>query len=336
LTNGALAIGIKRYGLDVNPYVPRALDPLRRPNDAALLTGLDRLEDVRQYITRAADARETAYVLVTGRSGVGRTSVANHLLAHFRDHCEVPAEKFVVPHIRIKGHDDNLILRNWLKKLHGELQLRQLTPISDGGIELDDAIRTGEELNDVATYQTTAALWMRTLSDVLAAKGAGFAVCLENLESYDLIDAALTIFEEAATLVVLTALDYAETRESIRERFLQHSPVGHAQNGPSYPVVELEPLRGGDAMELIQTRWRSATTLVSPFDDDGLAQAFDDKLRPAGRVLRLTQEVLDFKTEAAGEGPLWPHADDLAISAGELRALVSRLDSLLRTEVPRA
>jgi hypothetical protein len=326
-----IASGIARYGLQSNPYTPRALDPLTREEQLhKVIWGVHALAEAENYVERAVELEEAAFVLVSGRSGTGRTSVANHLLRHYRDKREIAdTTRFIVPRSRYSGQDPFDIFKKWVTSLYAKLTAGGLTPLGAEGFDLDQELATRQNLQE-DTYATHLSVLLSQLAAVLQVKEAAFGVCFENVKDYRLVDASFEAFGETQTLVVLTVLDYPRTDDSIRVLFERHVPeTGLGSRG--YPVVELEPIRGRSAKELVQHRWSCAQPDVeSPFDGTGLEQAFDDRLRTAGRVLQLTEHVLNWHAATVGEGPLWPDArEQLAFECDLLRRLMPEVDRSL-------
>jgi hypothetical protein len=130
-----IASGIARYGLQSNPYTPRPLDPLTREDRLhKVIWGLNALVDAENYVERAVELEEAAFVLVSGRSGTGRTSVANHLFRHYRDKRGIgAATRFIVPKSRYSGQDPFDIFRQWVASLYAKLTREGLTPLGAEG-----------------------------------------------------------------------------------------------------------------------------------------------------------------------------------------------------------
>jgi hypothetical protein len=315
------ATGIRRYGLSVNPYALRPLDELSRPSDGEQLTEVAALADVRAYIDRAVELREPAIVLITGGKGTGRTTVANHLLAYYRSRRAVAPGRFVVPDVKLTTRDDYGIFRNWVASLALNLEMEGV-PLPGVYARLHD----GAELDPV-TYQTTLALLMSGLPEILSGHEVAFGVRLENVETYAVVEAALSVFGASETIVVLTMLDYSETRESVLTPFRQHQPTGSAADGLHYPVLSLTAMDGEAASTLIERRWRSASALEPPFERPTLVSAFSDRRRAAGKILRFTYRALNHKLAQEGTGGLWPEATELAFGDAELHAFVKLMDT---------
>jgi hypothetical protein len=325
------ARGIARYRLARNPYTPRALDPLS--NAEALnkaVHAADLFEAVERYVADAAAAKESEFVLVSGRSGTGRTSVANHLMRCYRDnleHIDDPA-RFVVPRTRFSGQDPFDIFLQWFTSLNGKLKRAGVTPLGQQGWDFDAELASRSGL-DADTYATYLLEFLPALAEVLETKGAGFAACFENVKDYGLVEAAFESFIDTPTIVVLTVLDYRRTQDSIRVLFERHR--AEVSGRSAYPALDLEPIRGVNAKELVQYHWMCASPEQdSPFDEVGLERSFGDRLRTAGRVLRITEHVLNTYAATLGEGPLWPEArEQLRLRSDVLEQMVPEADKVL-------
>jgi hypothetical protein len=316
--------GIQRYGLRAMPYKRRRkLDP-EHDTSLCVLAGMKKVEDVKAYIAAAADADEPAFVMVSGKSGAGRTSVCNHLLATYRAARGIPSENFAVPRMKVAGDDDYVVMKNWITALYGDLQFRPgLTPLGKAGaVDLDVALDTLDGLMR-ETYRTKAAIWMKLTAQTLARgnKPAGFGVCLEDVPSFLTVEAAVSIFESVPTLVLFTVFDH---QQGVRDQFeaLQVNTTTLPPAIDSYPVLQLYDIAGQDAEELIQSRWPDESK-PSPFDGAQLASAFVTP-RSAGRIMVLTGRLLERK--AAHPGPKWPTAEELRFAPDGLPDEVADLD----------
>lgn len=330
----AVATGLARYGLHRNPYQRRPLDPLTKQQKLELPIGVvGGLRSVEDYITRAIEAQETAFVLVQGKSGTGRTSICNHLLRHHCDERGIDTAKFVVPKQQYSGQDSFDIFKSWIVSLYGRLQRAKLTPLGHEGIDLDAELSSAQAL-DPSMYALRASAMLAAAADVLDTKSAGFGVCFENVKEYDLVTAVFEAFAEARTLVLMTVLDYPRTRGSIRALYERHPVEASSVQGSHYPTLDLEPIRGEVARDLIQFHWRCAAPGVeSPFSDLGVAEAFDDQSRPAGRVVALTQGMLDTHAGTIEPGPSWPEdRDNLTFTRERLGRLLPIVSALLPEE----
>jgi hypothetical protein len=337
MTAPELKTGIERYGVCVNPFIRGPLDPLSASDPTEVprpIGGLESLAAVEQYMQRAVAANEPVFVLVSGTRKSGRTSICNHLLAMYRDARKEIADpaKFVVPRRDEVGRNPQILFKKWIRMLHQDLRSEGLTPLQDGRIDLEADIASGAQLNDADTWEETAEFWMRETAKMLgSARQAGFGVCLENVESAEVLASALAIFKRTRTIVVMTVLTDTDGT-SVRRHFRQRTPAGNAVAATQYPVVDLLNVAGPDAGTLVRYRWNAVVgdEVESPFDEDGLASAFGQPARPTGRVLYLTAKMFDEKAAALDAGPPWPDAkDELAFEAAWMANRVRWLDDNL-------
>jgi hypothetical protein len=297
--------GVARYGVERNPFFPQPLDPMNGSDEIGRdLGNLLGLEAVEAYIDRAAQAGETAFVLVQGRGGSGRTSICRHLL---RYHCAakgIDPDRFLIPTVEPGlGQDQIAILRCWIISLLN-LVRRKAFPLGDslkGELE-----RAGQQ--DIQTFGVWAGGLLGETAETLTTSGSGYGVLFEGVKSYELIRLAHAAFGDSGALVVFSMLDYPRTHDSVRGQWERDRPHGTAVEGGHYPILQLTPVGGGEgARDFVDFHWRRARADVeAPFDPEGLVEAFADRDRPAGRIAALAHRLLDRKATAAGPGPIWP------------------------------
>lgn len=304
--------GLARYGLAADAYRPKPLDPLRSDRLLDCIAGMTRrLKETEEYIDRAAAAHEPAFVLIKGKGGTGRTSLCNHLLAR---HCQalgIECEKYLVPDAKLKGQgqDPLVIFKRWLIRLRNSVVEARLGKLGEfEGINVDAEIKELRDAgNDLATFGTEASLPMSVLTRVLESKDAGLGVLFDGVKDYGLLSLAFEAFADARTLVVATVLDYPRSHRGVTESFERRRPEGQALQAQRYPVLNLDPIAGTEARDLVQFHWDVEKPGVdSPFDAAGLERSFADKRRPAGRILTLTSKVMENHAHSAGPGPAWP------------------------------
>ncbi len=310
-----------RYRLPANPYFPKALDLLNDTDDSKLLLRqlVSDLQQAQGYVERAADLGETAFVLVTGGRGTGRTTISNHLLAAYRTRREIEPNKFFVPQRQCKGRDDHAIVINWFQSLYWALRAdpaQELT-VKEHTLDIDDVLLNGTNVQNPHFYRVNANALMKHATRILRdAHGAGFGVCLEMVEGEDVVNAVFDVFQDAETLVVLSPADTESSRMEVEKAFSDRPTSGQAVTDAAYPSIKLGPIAGEDAKSLIELRWRAATEehkrLELPFAAEGVIAAFDAKPRTPGRVLELTAGPAD-------EGSHAQHRRSLARRKGGAR-----------------
>src|SRR5262245_2529987 len=107
---------LDRYGLENNPYRVK-LDPLSTDNHGtwvARVDGFAKLKSIEDDLEKAVNQKQSRFFLVTGRSGTGRTCVANYILARYRDLRGIPPERFLVPPRNVNTHDEFITFKSWL------------------------------------------------------------------------------------------------------------------------------------------------------------------------------------------------------------------------------
>ncbi len=336
--------GRARYGLTVKAYDPKVpLDPLACPTDSDLLVGYEGLTEVELYIDRAIELCEPAFVMVAGIKGTGRTSVCNHLLRHYRDERKRRADpdvlpldepfKLVVPEPAYPGADGFGYFSNWLQIMYYNLAAKGLTPLGNEAIDLDGELK-GDPLPVEKLYLSKAQVILTQTSRVLAGKGAGFAVRLED-PPQDLIKPTFAICDQAETITLVTVLDAIEApgtgeqQSDLLKDLFRSRPRSHesARERGGYPILELGPVRGKQARDIIERRWKAGRTGVRlPFDNDGLVDTFDRRHRPAARIVLMTSEMFDMKLAEAWDGPAWPDDEKLFFSAEQIPRYVEVID----------
>lgn len=300
--------GLARYGLKENPFTPRVLNPLLRPADRDLfvqIDGLSSLPRVDATLRTAVEQKLASFFLVTGRNGCGRTSVANYILDRHRELRKIEPKRFLDPQREANNHDDLAIFISWLGYL--------VTDVYDINVELPDALSKEidrvERLNPNMMKPRLRGIITRISSLLVNADpAAGFAVCLEDIRTYQLVATASKIFERSQTVCVFTAQEYDNIMRDVIEPFEANFP--NADDA----VVKLYPLSGRDASVLVEKRWQQISGHENPFDPTGIKQAFGTELRPVGRVLSVVGRLLDLKISDNKSGDPWPQARELYLT----------------------
>src|SRR5256885_293944 len=111
---------VKRYGFKQNTFNLK-LEPLvdvNHRNRFIYVDGFNRLKEIDEYLKNVAKKDGPQFFLVTGKSGTGRTCVANFLLACYREHRGIPQDQFVVPILAHNiNHSEFNVFKNWLLQL---------------------------------------------------------------------------------------------------------------------------------------------------------------------------------------------------------------------------
>lgn len=308
-----MPFGFARYGLEGNPFRIE-LKPLAKADHEEMVVQVDgfrKLPEIDDYLKQMASREQPLFFLVTGRNGSGRTCVADYILARYRYHRQIPPERFIVPDREVSNHDVYETFQNWMIYLHNELDaLRPLVKLEEN---LLDRIQRTQPATMEAVFQGL----MTSIHKVSKAGDAGFGCCLEDVLTYNFINSAFKIFQKTQTICVFTAKDYEEWQKQVIEPFHQRA-LGH--------VIELSPLVGQHVQILVEQRWQQIANSPSPFDAEGLADAFDKKPRTIGRALKIVSKILAIKVPLHIEGGIWPHDETLRLSHKELENFVRTLD----------
>lgn len=317
-----MAKGFARYGLasTQRPFKP-AIDPLSREKTASLFAkslGSALSERVDACIDSALNESKPALFLVTGASGTGRTSVTNFILSRYSSKIGVDAKNLIIPNGGTVNHDILFVYRNWLKALEDGIA-EKFIPLNDRlAAKLDSEILR----NDAGTMAPGFRGILRQLAQVLKShqQPHAYACRLDNVPTIDFFTAAHEIFAGIPTLCVFTAVDNASHQVAVIQPFRQHFAEEQCC------LIELERFKGASVASVVAARWEVESTAPIPFGTNGLTNGFDDIERPIGRILRLVEQMLLFKTTRYGEGPIFPASPELAFGDDEVAALRVAMD----------
>lgn len=313
-----MPVGLARYGVQVNPFRTDELNPLLHgsvPDLLARVDGFRMVDVIGARVRTTAERRRPVFLMVAGGSGSGRTSVANHVLACYAHHRGLCPGRLIVPSTRIPYQKPEPVFKKWVGFLRNQVRsLRVDIP--------DDLARDIASLSqrspDTPDFQDV----VRRMSDLLHNNQAAFAMVLEDVESYEVVAAALEIFDAVPTICIFTALNY----QTGRARVIRPFDVA-SRNSDNQWLIELSKLGGAEARQLVAHRWESVSQATAPLDLQGVQEVFSDKARATVKVLSFVGVVLEQKLADKGEGDEWPAAQDLFISADELR---QRMESARR------
>jgi hypothetical protein len=310
------------YGLSENPFKPRVLDPLRRPQDAELL--VTDIQGFRAFpgleALLAEHGARPVFFLLVGESGTGRTSAANYLIYRWTEHRHIESNRLLVLPSRAgaaAAADD--VLYDLLIYMRNEIQASSLW-LADA---TDKRLR---EIEDVRPGSLIPALQnaMRMVNnDLKKEDNVNVAAVIEQLKGFDLVEKVLQVFRHAETIVVLTA-DQTET--------IQRDVVSQIDSKlrQEIKVVQLFPLHGYDVGTLVEERWKQYSQHSSPFDRAGVIRAFSDNPRTIKRVLEIISMMLEFKQIDFGNLGLdpWPASEaQLRFNENEI---ISKLNAIER------
>ena len=327
--------GLARYGLRPNAYhhTPM-LDPLHCATDADLIAfagGLEHLEPLETRLFVSGEKGQVSVVLVCGGAGAGRSSVCNLLLSKYRDGTGIDVERFLMPEREFPsaGHDTRQIVKTWMLSLYEK--------IDDASIEIDDELTSKLEDPSKALagegdgWVPQARAIVRQASKLLWGLDdrAAFGVCIENVMSQAVVSDLRKVFGASKTCVCITVRDDADEREGITGGFTVVDNEGwEPRDSEDIPVVRLRPLNGQAAADVILKRWNSYRPgIETPFKDDDLAAAFDDRGRPAAGVLSTVRAVLTWRGGFGGSDE-WPTDSSLAFSRTDLCNGIANAETL--------
>jgi hypothetical protein len=317
-------VGLARYGVPVNPFRTDELNPLLHgisPDLLARVDGFQRIDEIGKHVKKAAEQREPVFLMIAGGSGSGRTSVANHVLACYAHHRGLLPERLIVPPNRIEYQTAGPLFKKWVGFLRNAIQKLKV-PIP---MDLKRDIASLSQRNpDTPDFQDV----VQRVGDLLRyAKGgeAAFAVMLEDVESYEIVTAALEIFDDVPTICIFTALNY----QMGRARVVRPFDVASRKSDNQW-LIELSKLGGAEARQLVEHRWASVSPTTAPIDLQGVQEVFSDRARATVKVVSFIGVALEQKLADKGEGDEWPAAPELFISADELRNRMESAHGLSR------
>jgi hypothetical protein len=297
------------YGLtDGNPYVQRALDPLKWPSDSDRLLGLNGFvqhERVLTHLRRKIADKEPAFILIGGRNLTGRTSMANWVLDKYLELYDVE-RRFVPIRAEITNHENFDGFRTAMAQLWARTKTGGLSLNSDVAANLkqilDDASPDFyQELFQVALHDVWVQLDKRQYRYAL-----GFL--FEGVKNAQFVTAARTIFGDSAAVVVFTYDDYDHAQTTDAGSF-------RAEQFDDMLNVYLEPLAGQQVCVLAERRWQDASERKLPFDAAGLEALYRNRPTPIKMVLKRLEGFLDYRLELAALGAAaWPDNHDLFMS----------------------
>ncbi|MEU5529331.1 hypothetical protein ABZ744_20580 [Micromonospora chersina] len=302
-----------------NPYTPRELDPLRRPDDFDQLLDLDgfvRVEAIAKHLQAAIEQERPAFLVVSGRNHTGRTSVANCILHLYREMRGL-GECFLPGRITVTNNNDAEWLGRALVQLQNEGDFR----------DIDFSKRTREALGRLEDFgasayeqrfQKIAFLIARDLAQL--PEPHGFGVLFEGVPTATLIATARTVFERAAGIIVFTHDDYEHARTSMTEQ------VDAVAVDDAIHLVHLRPLVSEQINELATQRWSAASQLDCPYDPEGIEEVFRNSPVPIKVVLHRLATLLDYRLRANHTDEPWPENEHLSMRREWLVATLALLD----------
>jgi hypothetical protein len=228
------------------------------------------------------------------------------------------------------GHDKVFIIKKWMGYLRARINQKRL--------ELPDALWQKFQSYLTETKEETLEPDFQDVTGRISAElgrpevGYGFACCLEDVQDFKIIAAAMEIFETVETVCIFTARDYYNVQNDIIAPF---NAKAERMGGVTY---ELNLLSGFDVRKIVETRWKETSACGmkekcvcrNPFDLDGIVEAFNDKPRTIARSLLLVAELLEDRVRNLPAGACWPDDPNLGFSSSHLKLSVPDLDKKLK------
>lgn len=315
--------GLARYGLNRNPYFNNsALDPLLSPDDREMLVevdGFERITNVNEHIKNAIKNKKTPFFMITGKSGTGRSSLSNYILRQYCEAVRIHPENLIIPHREYRGYDKIYTIKKWFGYLRAAL--------NDKKIPLNKEIKEDFQTYLADTVEATLEPNFLDIANRISAELAiaphnrGFACCLEDVEDFTIIDAALNIFSGVPTICVFTVQDYSDQQRGIIAPFREK-----CKKLTGSDILELTQLSSSEARELVASVWTKCSELENPFDLDCIEKVFRGKHRSIGLTLTVMAKLIDHKLAHHPDGNAWPDATELAFTCDQLRGLVPLLE----------
>jgi hypothetical protein len=308
-----VAAGLGRYGLTENPFLVKPADPSAASEKhlVADVDGFKRTGEFAAEIQRAAEKKTPCFFLVVGRSGAGRTTYANYLLAIYREARML--QTFVHTDGGNQDYDDTGLLKRIVLELYNAVD-REKVPIDSGLRDqlLSIPFTIGD---DPAIVRPRFKILMRQLSEALAARNAGYGLLMDDVLDIAVVKALYEVFVDSQTMVVFTVEDYSGFQESVVRPYRASVPDGSK--------VELHDIVAEDVEKLILDRWqRMCATVEPPFEEGAIQSGLATRPRPVGKVMSIMAGALDDRAGKLGDGDPWPEDRTLAFSAQFLRQKV--------------
>lgn len=310
------------YGLaSGNPYVNRPLDPLTCDADADLLhdlTGFIQPAAIGDALEKAVRAEGPAFFLITGVGNSGRTSLANHIMYRYRRIVATHLSRHhLVTHVAERAdmtYDSYAILRSTLLSLRNKMRHHHVA-IPPDLRDLFDELRRRPRADPLDDYDLQEIA--EFIAVALAAADMGFGVRYEGVPTKDLINQAVKVFENTSTVVVFTLDRYkhagaAQLADADRQEFARK---GH--------VIDLSALNSHQIAALSHLRWTGHPP--SPFDTQGIRNAFSARSCTIGQALRHLEVLLRIRLSEYDKDDPWPN-DDLHIPENWIRLKLWQAD----------
>lgn len=313
---------LARYGLQENPYITdRALDPRLFHDDKLIeVDGFSNIPQIDQHIREAIDNGQPPVFMITGKSGTGRSSLLNYVLLQYCTLSETDPQKLIVPKREYKGHDKVYTMKQWFGFLRSEINKKKIGISDETKADLQTYLLDPLEATLEPNFQDISNRISEEIA--IAPYESKFACCIEDVEDFTIVDAALSIFAGVGTVCVFTVKDYNEQQDQIISPFREKCKrlTGSA-------ILELNPLSGHEVSQLVDVVWSRASQLDNPFDLGCVAKVFGNRPRSIGMALTIMADLITEKLVHHPVGAPWPEAQELAFSCDQLKKLVPILET---------
>lgn len=269
------------------PVSPFSTDPVRPPI---------RLDGFRKLDVPKVPPGKPLFAVVLGGSGTGRSAAARDILDRYRDARKIDAAKFIVPDKVTPTNSAMWTMTAWLQRLRRLVRKKGLVPP-----ELEKKVKDATDAPLAHAYIDAYAECIEDYATELEKQGDGysFGFCLENVGTWDIIDAAVKIFESVDAPCVFTVQDNGTMRSDIFDPFVALTEAARL-------AVELSFVTGDDVACFAETHWDLYGQGPQPFETKGVKAVFDEmRDLPIGRARTLLGSLHGLKDDFDTNGPAW-------------------------------
>jgi hypothetical protein len=320
--------GLERYGLTDNPFRYGPLDPVQRPEDAdMLIAAVDGFKELSVFATRIEEDvanGEPSFFLVLGRTGAGRTSVANHLLACYREIRGAPAERFAYVLEDELDHNALVLMKKMTIHVCNAIKPTRFGVRRELIGELRDTQRDAQA--DTAAAELSGV--MADVSQELNASDppAALGLVIEDVPHYKVLRAVMDVFKDTTAIVVFTVQDYKSVHTDVLNPYRDHVGPDRAWR----TTLELHDIAGAEVTKLVLHRWKAAledpdSDKDPPFVNNAIEVALGNKARSVARIMSVMRDVLEDASKI-GDGKPWPEDRSLAFTPEGLSQKVGEID----------
>lgn len=319
----------KRYGVERNPFVlPRltSVDPAGEAADPFWVDGFRSLSTpgpLHDFLEERRKAGKPAHILVRGRSGIGRTAAARHILKKYGSISG--AATMIVPNIQANS-DPLAVLKSWLRDLAAALQDK---------FEEEWETRLDALLESTEFNESFLSRFDRLLDRINNKLGVGeppaiaFGFCVDDPpEGFPHSSVVQKVFARAnIAVVVVVHTDIDEDSDPLQQissdpllsLFTQMADKGE---GWIFPGAKLKV---ADIKILVTNCWQAvAPQKPCPITPEAIDEIWGDSSMALSDVLKILAHAFNEKAESAKGGD-WPANAALKISGDDLRRIAGIL-----------